>query len=462
MQNKFKQSLYKHETCTLGVAIKARKKNSNKSVKELTRFGIEKTLKEEGYDFYCLQIKSIPWKSTNKILVVCHRTMDEKFIAESIVLNSLTNRNQMKTLIENIEELINTGKDKKMLSSILLQLKNCYYTNEHSLYMTATTLLEDETVELESFDITLLLHYFMDVFFQKAKEKSLALELYTESCFPRLVTGEKKKFEMVLTTLLSATINVSVQNEIKFLARLKSSVNDGFILSFELEFYPEKEKVKELDTLLESPEKNLAECLLKNAAVIESKGISLVQCKRIILRLKGRLDLKKQDNGLYCFYLELPFGVYDQRISAEKVPVLNLIEKKRVNEYTHRWEPTAKYMQEGSKSAHIGPSASLQQFPKIDFSAINKRRSTIETTKAKEILKAKIKETLQDNSYGTPKNYVCPQINPGILSNRRQFKSLQEEEKLQKCTQENAEKIIPTDSNNKEYNSGESSQIFIE
>ena len=211
-------------------------------------------------------------------------------------------------------------------SKTLLNARNIYFLNEHSV-LYAMQCLNDTKLETECYNIIDSLYYIMELLAVKSQSRKVSLVLGSEACFPKEVSGDRIKFEMLITGLLDYLIEHSSESEIKLSAKLKNPDAMGFLLSFEI--------------IASKNEEINAKSLEKIYACKDKKyTLDLSNCKAIINKLKGNAEfIDNDESNSLKVYIELPFANRDSSKELMPIPRLNIYETEKMNEYTVRWLP---------------------------------------------------------------------------------------------------------------------------
>ena len=277
---------------------------------------------------------------------------------------------------------------------ILAKAKQIYYNNE-LIKLAFSKHLKEISCELESFNITHLLHYLMELYSIRAAEREVTLELFVESCFPKSVTAEKRKFELLFSTILSYFLDFSHNDLIKVYARLKNPIEDGFNLAFEFESSQTEEIIESNLLHLFSSNENAGQKLTNEHPSNECKNsVYSKQFKEIVTWIKGNVEIGSREDKRVFVHLEMPFGIFDQtKPNIASIAPLGVVSSAKVNEYTTRWTlkqevpvETLKLdlMENASRSMMSNDALLVREFA-------DKSKGKVDDSKTKEMVKAKLK-----------------------------------------------------------------------
>ena len=271
---------------------------SEKLEKNSTNFmKAEKIGTINGFDFYSLTIEKIAWKNANCLRIVCENIDIYKLSQEVLMKNANLMRKELKTLCEKLENSIRKPERKESEVDLLCEAKQIFYHNEHSLLATSMFLKEYQP-EVENFNIADCLSIFMDLHYKQAISKGVQIVLNIEASFPKEVSGEKQKFEMVLSAIFSFLIENSEKGqEITLKANWKQHIEGGFKLSFELEYQANEYTSLESMRSALGCELNTLETLREKKNLLEKYGFNLYQSASIIKWLGGKVEVRREIMG---------------------------------------------------------------------------------------------------------------------------------------------------------------------
>lgn len=179
--------------------------------------------------------------------------------------------------------------------------------------------------EHESFNILQILAYTMELMNVKAEANKLHLILTQEASFPSDVTGDRVKFETIMTTVLDFLISCNENNEIKLLAKMKNPIDGGYLLCFEFEV----EKSAKINQ--QSLQK------LFTGEEIEGFPFEFRNCSSIAKALNGMIDMTETENGKVQLKIDLSFE--NRSLSKElfEPKKMSIYDVTKLNEYSLTW-----------------------------------------------------------------------------------------------------------------------------
>ncbi len=191
--------------------------------------------------------------------------------------------------------------------------------------------------ESESFDIAEYLNYMMDVHNVLANERGVTLTLKLEPGFPREIAGERQKFEIVVSAVLTYLISQSERNkEVVLEAKLKNPNEDGLLLRFEfLAFLGGKTNLNQLAQTLDTVSETLPEDPGKETVPLD---FALTESRWIVKWLKGNVEVVTL-SGLsrFAINVDIQFGSYDNKSPLHRKKPLGLFETRKLSNYTTTW-----------------------------------------------------------------------------------------------------------------------------
>ena len=229
-------------------------------------------------------------------------------------------------IIKNAETTLKTSLNKKEDGKLFISAYRAYYENEHELIELAKHSKEVSSL-IESFNIAQLLRFTMELYTYQAIENNITLELYIEPCFPKEVSGERIKFELMIDYILKHFIEHNSNNTIRLSAHLNEIFDDIFILTFVF-------KCNENDSI---KEENL-KYIFKNRTeyCMENTSLGALHFVEFINILKGGLKVSKDENKL-SLKVEFPFNVNDSSKPIAKIPLIEIFPKVNIDKCTIKW-----------------------------------------------------------------------------------------------------------------------------
>eukprot|EP01022_Parablepharisma_sp_SALTPOND_P020418 TRINITY_DN3722_c1_g1_i1.p1 TRINITY_DN3722_c1_g1~~TRINITY_DN3722_c1_g1_i1.p1 ORF type:complete len:597 (+),score=72.17 TRINITY_DN3722_c1_g1_i1:1474-3264(+) len=190
--------------------------------------------------------------------------------------------------------------------------------------------LNNMKLENESYNIKDTLGYLLELLSFKAHPHKILLVLGREACFPKEVTGDKVKFEMLMIEMLVYLIEHANEGEIKVLANMKCPDAMGFVLSFEIlakkNEHINRNELEKTFVAKEPPQK-----------LYRTHGLHISNCRTLLQLLKGTIEIIDHDPSTVKLSIELPFANRDPSKEVASVPKLGIYETEKINEYTIRW-----------------------------------------------------------------------------------------------------------------------------
>lgn len=269
------------------------------------------------------------------------------------------------------EEKLMADPERKQYAELFVESCNVYHSTSHSV-IALSKRFKELRPEPKSFNITQLLKFIIELHVINALANNNSVELFIESSFPKEVTGEKAKFELVLDFIANHFTEHMKDNQLKIAAKLKSFGPQGFCLLFEFECRASgdlaQEKLAEV-FITEDVDPNRYETPLKN-----------LQVKELLSWLKARVRVSQEDERV-CLQTEVLFGTQDQSLELVKIPTIRMLPKEQVNNYVTRWSNDISENADELKSPEA-PSRILYS-PQVD------------DAKAKELVQEKLKQLRQ-------------------------------------------------------------------
>ena len=300
-----------------------------------SQFEASLKISKDVYEPYMINLESISWKNAKCVVISCNNTKLSKTVHGLVLDNAYAVREKTESVCRMIEKAIEDTNDKSAYSKVYYEAKQVHYRNVNSL-MTTSNAFKEYQKEMESFDITKHLSYFLDFYSIPAYEKGITLTLKTDPCFPKEITGEKNKFEFILSSILTHLIaNTSRGKEIILEARLKNPSEDGLLLSFEF-CCPISTSIT--PRLLDSAIGDTSPTdLISVPEFITKWGLAFVQCRPIIKWLKGDIEIVELSGNKAGIYLDIPFQNYNGSSQIEPKGAIGFFQTKKINQYTTQW-----------------------------------------------------------------------------------------------------------------------------
>ena len=249
--------------------------------------------------------------------------------------------------------MIKNKKDKDVRA--LLDAKETYYLNEHSVFY-AMQCLNDIKMENEGYNIADNLGYLLELLSYKAHPHKVLLVLGREACFPKEVSGDKIKFEMLMMEILVYIIDhCTSEGEIKVFANMKCPDPMGFVLSFVISAAKNDDiNPGTFDRIFTAKDGD---------KVFHQYGLHMSNCRTLLHLLKGNIEVGENEKGGLRLCIEIPFANCD---SSKEVPVvhkLGIYETERINEYTVRWLSKRIIVPEPVESSKIIDTSAILRSP---------------------------------------------------------------------------------------------------
>jgi hypothetical protein len=241
------------------------------------------------------------------------------------------------TILDKLEENIIAGHEKAYNTQLLCDLTRAYHQNECSLLATMRFMTELQT-DVVSFNIIDGLNYLMDLYNVQATQKAVELNLKIEPCFPKELTGEKRKCDLLLSAILSYFLSRCDRgHRICLEARMKQATNEEFLLTFEVSCtMNENVTLGNLRRALNlEAGANEASILLHD--VSEKYGLPLPHCTHLVHWLKGRIEVLEIPPGRLGVEIELPFANYDSAKEWVATRALKIHDIEKVSGYELRF-----------------------------------------------------------------------------------------------------------------------------
>lgn len=211
----------------------------------------------------------------------------------------------------------------------LIATKETQHINEHSIFY-AMCCLNDIKPESEGFNISALFGYMLDLLSMRAHSRKIYLILKLEACFPKEVTGDRTKFEMLIAEIMLFLIDHAKEGEILISATLKAAEGSNFLLSFDITAGKTPElTVENTKKMLDSDENSLN--------IFRIFGLHIANWKTVLEFLKGSIEVTDAENDNIKLSLDIPFSNCDSSQIVSLIPRLNIFEQEKINEYTTRW-----------------------------------------------------------------------------------------------------------------------------
>ena len=296
------------------------------------QLGLNSIIVQKGYKYYKIRMERVTWKAANCVMLSCEYIMDYKESFDTILHNSLKLREHLNAISSELEQAVTKNKKEKDIKA-LIEAKETYYLNENSV-LYAMQCLNDVKMENENYSLRDTLGYLLELLSFKAHSNKLLFVLRTEACFPKEVSGDKNKFEMLMIRILLYLIEHVKEGDIKVFASMKCPDQMGFVLSFEITATKNSEiNTEVLEKIFSS--KDSAD----DEKILHTYGLHILNCKTLLNILKGNVEISDQDQTKFKLCIELPFANSDTSKEVVVVHKLGLYETERLGEYAIRWLP---------------------------------------------------------------------------------------------------------------------------
>jgi hypothetical protein len=236
------------------------------------------------------------------------------------------------------------SKKKERDAKALFEAKRLYYVNEQSIFASTQT-IGIGLVQTESFNLQMLLDYFMDLLSAKAMTKASVLTLITEPSFPKEVTSDRTKLEIILMTIMTYLIEHSDSSDIRVEAKMKSAYKDGYCVSFSFGCSKlDRSSLEALRAVFAAIPEGAAPPPLP-ASPVQEHDLPLFECKKLVLFLNGTTDATEED--FFKIHIDLTVGHPDALQNGPNAKKLSIYQAEKAGAYTTRWMPKPHLLAEG-------------------------------------------------------------------------------------------------------------------
>ena len=359
-----------------------------------------------GFEHYRLTGERVAWKAANCVLVSCENTTQHKVLHQKLIRHGLQLRRQLLTncgtlgphWADKLEKELLASKKKEQDALALLEAKRLFYLNELSIF-SSTESIGAKAVQAESFNLQALLDYFMDLLSARAMPKASALTLSTEPSFPKEVSSDKTKLEIVLVFLIMYFIDHSEATEIRVEAKMKSAYKDGYCVAFA--FGSVKSDGLNLEVLrtVFAPPPEGAPPIVQRSPTKEEET-PLYECKKLVTYLKGTTDVT--DEGFFKVHVELTVGHPENFDSNSNAKKLSIYQAEKAGEYITRWVPKRPLLADMGTEGKLQDSAGLPKSPALNYTKLSegtnsKLKRAMEQAKNKNAALQSLKKYAGDN-----------------------------------------------------------------
>ena len=209
-----------------------------------------------------------------------------------------------------------------------------YQDNEH-LLLALSKHSKQPQPDITAFDIQQLLNYILEIYAIRSTDKDTILELSIESCFPKEVTGEKTKLELILNFAIGYFIKNAGKDSVKVFAKLRQLLDEGFIIAFEIECNQTEEFNEQILESTFITEKNAVSLELVHHRH-DGRSLEAQHFKELLRWLKGVADIGVRNGRIYLA-IELPIAPNDTSKPITLIPTLSIMSKVKLNQYSTRW-----------------------------------------------------------------------------------------------------------------------------